>query len=499
MRAVILGSDFMYNSNGDLVPIEINTNVGWDNENSRIETNDVAFNLTPLIDFIHQNGFTKVEYIGAILQFYTKLSSSIDIECNLHLVQEALTIPDIEDSETTLIIRTAYDTTAIVDDMYCANKVNFLNLILNTPFGSEFAYRDESNTLINHITTIPDNGIHPNFILKAIVPHYDKELYPKLFKVSNQSELDTILNEVDENYFLMPYYFNPDKLEGNHIQVVRTLNMLFPPNLESIQLAQYHKICNDEVDSNPTYDSQTFVYGGDRSRYLTTVLSGWEPKLEDGDLIEMADGTFKTGLELEVGDEIKTIDIPNPFQVDNRNDRANYRITYDELVSGTIQTTNKITNKKRVNRKTYINNILFTDDTEWRDIGDSNYLIDRDNEIRFVATIQLAKGDSIILIDTNTNEFVRKEIKSISKESTIFSGWSISVERTHLFLTKSSLDTQTSYVSIEHNNLSIQSCSCNTYFSNTCFNCSSNACGKNQYCFPNFYTTYSGIGYCNNC
>jgi hypothetical protein len=81
MRTVLIGSDFMYNSNGDLIPIEINTNVGWDNLNTRVESNEESLNLTSLLQFISDNGFTKIEYIGAIPGFYDELSKAVDIEC----------------------------------------------------------------------------------------------------------------------------------------------------------------------------------------------------------------------------------------------------------------------------------------------------------------------------------------------------------------------------------------------------------------------------------
>lgn len=499
MRTVLIGSDFMYNGNGDLVPIEINTNVGYDNENSRVESPDDIFDFAPLLDFISENGFTKIEYIGAIHQFHQKLSQSLDIECNMHYVGEALTVPNIEDNDTTLIIRSAYDTTAIVDDMYCANKVNFLNLIRNSEFGSEFAYMDESGNLVNYITNILDNGSHPNFILKAITPHYDKTVYPKLFKATTEEELNTILGEVDEDYFLMPYYYNSDKLENNHIQVVRSLNILFPPNLESIQIGQYHKICNDEIDIDATYDSTTFEYIGDRSRYLTTTNGPWTPKLEDDDLVEMADGSFKTALELEIGDEIKTIEIPNPFQIDNKEEKANYRIPYSEFISGVVYSTNKILNKIKVNRKAFITTITFTDDTIWTDVGDSNYLSEREGEVRFLGTLQLRAGDFVLLIDTSNDGFIKKEVASISKTSEYLTGWLLTVERTHLFLTKSNRNTQTSYVTIEHNYM-YDYCSCEAYFNYTCNQCNY-TCGKNYQCAAYYYSSYgyTASGYCFPC
>jgi hypothetical protein len=473
--------------------------VGWDNENSRVESNDVAFNLAPLLEFIADKGFTKIEYIGAIQQFYQRLSQSVDIECNMNYVGEALTVPNIEDNDTTLIIRSAYDTTAIVDDTYCANKVNFLNLIRNSEFGSEFAYMDEAGNLINHITNILDNGSYPNFILKAVIPHYDKNVYPKLFKATNEEQLNTILGEVDKDYFLMPYYYNPDKLENNHIQVVRSLNLLFPPNLESIQIGQYHKICNEEIHSDNMYNSTTFEYIGDRSRYLTTINAPWSPKLEDGDLVEMADGSFKTALELEIGDEIKTIEIPNPFQVDNRSEKVNYRISYSEFIEGVTYSTNKILNKVRINRKAFITTITFTDDTTWTDVGDSNYLSEIDGEVRFLSTLQLKAGDFVLLIDTSNDEFIKKEVHSIAKNSEYLNGWVLTVERTHLFLTKNSEDSTSSYVSIEHN-LPGDYCSCDAYYYYTCNVCNQ-VCGKNYYCAVYYYSSYGlyGNGYCFTC
>ena len=504
MRTVLIGSDFMYASDGSLVPIEINTNVGWDSEVQRIENRaEDIFDLTDLVEFITTNGFTKVEYIGAVQPFYEILSQSIDVECNFHLVADALTVPNLEDDDTTLIIRSAYDTTALVDEFYCANKVNFLNLISSTTFGSQFAYKDGA-TLVNNITTIPDNGVHPNFLLKAVTPHYDKDMYPKLFRVSDMTQLEIILGEVNADYFLMPYHYNPDKLHENHIQVVRSFNLLFPPDLDSISIGAYHKICINEVDSAPTYNPNTFLYEGDRIRYLTNPKNRWEPKLEDTDLVEMADGSFKTALDLQIGDEIRTIDIPNPFDVDNRDELVNYKISYDTLTSESVYSTNRVTNKFRIHKKTSVNYLTFTDGTDWKDVGDSNYLVDRVGEIRFINTGQFKEGDILILIDTTDESnisFVQKTIASRTTEIEFFEGWVISVERRHLFLTKTSENSNESFVAIEHN--LYQSCNCyinsyNTY--NACNYCNG-ACGKNESCSPSTLPSFGSLagGTCYSC
>ena len=61
----------------------------------------------------------------------------------------------------------------------------------------------------------------------------------------------------------------------------------------------------------------------------------------------MADGSLKTAEELQIGDLIKTIDIPNPSSVDNDIELANYKISFSELESGTTYSTNKILNKQK--------------------------------------------------------------------------------------------------------------------------------------------------------
>ena len=208
MRTVLIGSDFMYDKDGNLKPIEINTNVGW--TESTVETYDSVLDLTSLSTFITSNEFTSVVYIGSIFGVDEKLKTlctELGITYTLYGVpSNSITIPYVEDNDQTLIIRSAYDTTALVDDTYCRDKVNFLNLIKDSTFGSQFAYLDENNSIVNNITTINDNGNHPNFILKSVLPDYDKEIYPKLYKVSSQEELNTLIsNMVTSDYFLMEY------------------------------------------------------------------------------------------------------------------------------------------------------------------------------------------------------------------------------------------------------------------------------------------------------
>jgi hypothetical protein len=157
MKTVLIGSDFMYDKDGVLKPIEINTNVGF--TKNHLEDIEDIFDTSHLIEFVTQNGFTKIDYIGGasliIKDALMNMSIDLGVEFEHHQVPfGAITVPFIEDSETNLIIRSAYDTTALVDETYCKDKVGFLDLIKSESFGAQFAYLNEDNELVSNITTI---------------------------------------------------------------------------------------------------------------------------------------------------------------------------------------------------------------------------------------------------------------------------------------------------------------------------------------------------------
>ena len=122
----------MYDGYGVLKPIEMNTAVGT--SLNKIENEQDVYDFTELNNFINSNGFTKLVYIGNSGKIKENLSSSFsNLEFEYYRVLHgSITIPYVEDSETTLIIRSAYDTTALVDDTYCRDKVEFLKLIIGS-------------------------------------------------------------------------------------------------------------------------------------------------------------------------------------------------------------------------------------------------------------------------------------------------------------------------------------------------------------------------------
>jgi hypothetical protein len=482
MKVVIIGTDFIYDSDGTIKPVEINTNIGV--TLNKIEDNTNIFDSTDIKNFITSNGFTKITYLGDNI-FVKKFLQTVSDELNIDfeeivVVSSLVTIPFIEDSTDNLIIRTAYDSSALLDEEYCKNKVNFLNLIKDTEFGSQFAYMNTSGELVSTITNIKDNGIHPNFILKAKYPGYDKNLYPKLFKVSNQQQLDTILENVDTDHFLMEFHINESKFYQNSVTKLRKISLLYPPTLESIHIGSYTDLSVQRIADNNQYDSQTFELDSDlRYAYVTKDIGAIDlPKLMDDDFVVLADGTLKSGLDLQIGDILKTIVIPNFEEATIEDDDIkNYNINLDTFTNGVIYTENAVTKKNRVDAFVRICDINFTDGTDWSDTINSKYLVLNEGLVKFKPISKFEEGDVVLLVNTSDEENVvieQKVVSSVMETTQKFSGWTITVANTHLFLTKTSgtIADSPSFAAIEHNNCSVE-------------------CGKNQCMAPNGFSMYA--------
>ena len=100
-----------------------------------------------------------------------------------------------------------------------------------------------------------------------------------------------------------------------------------------------------------------------------------------------------------------------------------------------------------------VNQLTFDDNSTWEDTGGSSYLIERDNVIQFEKLFNIKMGDVVLLLDTTESlvDFIRKNVVENVEVKKIFSGWFISVENAHLFLTKTTSTNNESFVSIEHN------------------------------------------------
>jgi hypothetical protein len=252
MKALIIGTDFLKDSDGNLRIIETNTNVGIHNK------------MTPHFDwigvkqFLIDNSISKLHFIyteGGLIgndelthQFDT-ITPNVSLEDKLMeimaeiggtyeshpVAKNSITVPFIEDAEDTLIIRTSYDTTAIVDEEYTKDKVNFHRLISGQEYSTKIYYHSNTDTSLNvdnltelHLT----EGDAPNYVIKTRAPHTTDYInYPKFYKISTLENLESLKSSLTDLEFIEEYHLNDENFINNKIGAIRSLDILYGPTL----------------------------------------------------------------------------------------------------------------------------------------------------------------------------------------------------------------------------------------------------------------------------
>ena len=466
MKAVLVGTDLMYRKDGSLAPIEINTNVGWD-ETNRVEPLDEIWDLTDLVSYINSHNIEDIVFLpGTATKIKQKLQELLpEKTVRFSPVEE-------EDLENKLIIRTHYSDEALVDS-FCRDKIGFLESIKSTSSACEYLLKTKTG-FEGEITSVETGypaGV-PNFILKYRYPNYDKNTYPKLYRFNSMEELEAFANSeaMPEDFFLMPYYFCENKLwENRRIPLIREWSFFVANSggsLDSVEIGRYTKLCGD-FDLEKVGDWSGELDITYREMFLSTV---WyqEPRpsevalLDEGDQVWMADGTWKEIKDLKVGDLVKSLEIPAKEGFNLKNHVGNYGISVEELESSTKYIENEVTSIGTSRRFDDIVSFTFTDGTDWNDTAYSSYPTVNDaGEVEFKVLEDIAVGDRIVLVSIDnleSPEFVVKEISTITVERKLLeSGYTVELNGSHLFISKRPEDLQ-AYAAIEHNDYSWGSC-----------------------------------------
>lgn len=471
MRGVLIGADLMYREDGKIVPIEINTNVGWDVSN-RKETEQEALDPTDLIEYAKTQGVTDIYLEGKVLKLRQVWPKDAGIAVHALATEDLRTF---EDKETDLVLRTSYDDEAYVDN-FCRDKINFLNSIKDESFGAEYILKSEGE-LIGEITKLYDNGVYPNIIVKYRYPVYDRNVYPLCLNFKSLEDLRTWAeNNLEEDHFMMPFYYNAEhgiytEEEAGHEDHKRILFFrnwsAFIVNdegrLDSVELGKYTKATGLIDESKLVWNEDGTAVDPGAIRYMLFQDKWANPVvldtlLDEDDVVLMEDHTWKKAQDLQIGDRVQSLTIPVSGNVDIRSHTADYNVSLEEWEEYSQWDINEITFVSQVEAWLDKAFLTFTDGTDWNDTLQSSYpvLDPEDDSVRFVNLKDLKVGDRIILMPFEENilssnpAFVVREVESIEVRRELQYGYAISLDGNHLFLSRTSEDTL-AYIAIEHN------------------------------------------------
>jgi hypothetical protein len=459
MRTVLLGNDYIETSDGNFKFLETNTNVTFE---LGVE---MYSDLSELLQFCKNNTIRKIIVLSNTPLFSQYLqnifvSNGFEFE-TIKIKQNSSVVPDVEDGDDILIIRLAYDYSAVVDTEYAADKLNFYNLIKDEDFAIKTYFK--GNTIDNFINS---NDNYPNYVIKGNVPNLDIKDYPKYYKFNSIEEAQYALNNLKDWEMMSEFYLSTTM--NDKISTIRSLDLLFE-DLSVINLGSYYKTMffSKEETGEFEYDETGKLY--DKYRYALTndlkpneVYSG----NETDELLD-ANGNSILYSDLQKGMIVKTLSISDLPKEDQTNltgltvQKVSYMAwvsTFENLKQNTIITTNQIYDYKYSVGSTWMGKMILDNGFEWEDSYFTKMIIKKPNtdQIRFLEMYNWEVGDVIYFWNRDTNEYIENtiiNIENVWKENVIL--YQVDVIENDVYLTNAYDNIQF----VQHNR-PIRDCDC---------------------------------------
>ena len=493
MKATIIGTDFLeFNDSVKILEINTNTTI-WD-EGAELLDYDGLFTM------LNENNITEFHYIYTDLDSYLPIENGefvfelkIKQKCSENNIayftysvpQNSVTVPFIEDSNEKFILRQSYDTTALVDATYCADKFEFFNLMSGSSYIPKTFQIDDVLNLdtFDSINTY-ENG-RPNLVKKYRYPTYNTDILPSVHTLSSNDDLIEIKESLvaADNLLVQEFIFDESNIVDGRWNVIRGIDIIYGSNLDVISMGGYRTstkvgvdFCEDvyEEDGKQLTKKSRFKWINKSSNDELTRIQYFA---DEDSLILSNDGTFKPLSDINVNELVKSLDFKNIDNISPSEDlpedyNKRWSSTLDESQNTLVTLNSTVDGISSHTLSELFLKITLEDGTNWDDLPTSKFYVElaNSNVTQFDILNKVVVGDKIILFNTETLEFEKKEIISLEIVYGNKTVYEIDVEPSDLFL----VDVAPNKVAIQHNK-DCQFCgwySCGSYRCNgTCPGC----------------------------
>jgi hypothetical protein len=469
MRAVLTGTDLLKDIDGSFKAIETNTNI-----QTAVDAT-IYFNQDDFNTFISESAINEIVLISktelnlvlndvelnesneVISNIGEDFSSFLKSYCESNgmtftpiiVDSTSITVPFVEDSDNKLIIRIAFDTTAIIDDIYARDNWAFLKLMHDTDENSipKTYINDEEFGFDSIGTTIADNGNHPNFLIKKRFTPADNRTFPKVLKISTIEELEAIKESLESEEYLQEYIYNPNDLIDNRVKFYRSVDLIYGSNLDVLNLWCVEHGNSFEMDEVCDYDDNNMVQYWERPKYIYKFINQGDkdPHLsgDENTMVLLEDNTKVNLSSLQPNSVIKTISIPNLPIDELTYNTQNWSSSYADFIENYHTDTATLKTKNvQENWIGFFYEIETTDGIKFSDVSQAEILCKRlesgsvDNYVvKFEKYPMLKVGDTILLYNTESEIVVDKQISNISISYGMIDVYTTDFEQIDVFLT----------------------------------------------------------------
>jgi hypothetical protein len=471
MKGTIIGTDLL-EFNDSVKILEINTNTTIFNSGANLldytgffdvllsnSINELHFIYNPQDAYITDNGSLGFEF-EEILK--TKCEENDITYFSYKVPKNSVTVPYIEDTSNKFILRQAFDTTAVVDETYCADKFEFFKLME----GSEYApktYLNNGNELsvdtFDSITSY--TGDRPNTVKKSRYPNYDAGLYPEVSRLNTAEELEEAKTLANNSTFLLQeFIYDDSNIVNNRWNIIRSVDILYGSELDVLNMGSYRTSTMVEVDAWEDEYESNGTQLTKKSRYKWVNKTSHQNDsiiyIANADsLILGVDGNNISLNDLNVGDNVQSVDFvsedgksPSGIYEEYKNPPKRWSST----LAQTISTISTLSSEVKSISSGLINELFIKITLEngvtWNDLPNSNFFVETaGGVVQYDKLNTIEVGDKLLTYNKTTGEISTKLITGLEVVYDEVTAYDIDVEPSDLFL----VDITGDLFAIQHN------------------------------------------------
>jgi hypothetical protein len=489
MKGIILGTDIL-EQNGVAKILEINTNTTIFNSGADMLDYDglfsmlIANNITEF-HLIYTEGDSHIPLTEPyrFAQLVESKCEENNIEYFSYVVpKSSVTVPYIEDASNKFILRQAYDTTALVDETYCADKFGFFELMS----GSEYIPKTFISSSLTDMDTIDvlnfDNGNEPNLIEKHRYPQYEQQTYPALYSINTAESLTNFKETFDvaSNNLLQEFIYNEANIVDGRYSTIRSIDILYGSNLDTINMGGYRQSTIIPLEFSPTelLDTTRKVKQKSRYKFINKGLEDAQKidyHTDDDSSILDYTGSLKDVDTIKLGDYIKSIDFTDLNGTSPSGDRnitvLGWDGTLEQTSASLVNVQSELESIVSASVETMYIRITLENGENWTDSPSCTYYIEESGSLstRFDKVNKMVIGDKLVTMDPVTNELSLLAVTNLQMEYAEKTIYALDFEPSDLFL----VDIGNGLFSIMHNQCwcpwNFCGYFCHQVFCRTCF------------------------------
>jgi hypothetical protein len=453
MKGTIIGTDLL-EQNDSVKILEINTNTTIYNDGADLLDYDGLFNV------ITENNITEFHFI------YTEADSHVPIENPYRfeaiikqkceelgvsyfpyvVPHNSITVPYVEDTPNKFILRQSYDTTALVDETYCADKFEFFNLMHTSAYIPK-TYFETSQINFDTLGSVDYTTSHPNLLVKHRYPVYEQGELPALYSITTEDELNQLKADILEtnNNLIQEFIYDDANILDGRWNVIRSVDIIYGPELDTIHMGGYK---NSSIVPLDFFENE-FVSGSNklnqktRYKYINKPLGNQgdiDYHTDDDSMILDYSGSLKDVDSLQLGDYIKSIDFTDLNGTSPSGDRNITILGWDGTLQQTsaslVDASGQLEMIQSASVETIYIRITLENGTTWTDAPSCTYYFEESGSIstRWDKVNKMVVGDKLVLIDPTTNELSTQLVTSLEMEYTHKTIYTLDFEPSDLFL-----------------------------------------------------------------